>query len=119
MHNISLVFRTHFLRSGDRTDKKLKFLLVLLAQMTKNQAHANGMVGSFDLGAASHHGIVDAKHEKQLSAYRERRDRFNIAAGKADIAQIAKDRRRAFIAAQFNATGYMETLLVSPCSWHV
>src|SRR6478735_3950472 len=87
--------------------------------MTKNQSHTDGVMRSLDLCAASHYGVVDAEHEKQLSAYRECGDRFNIATGKADIAQVAKDRRRAFIAAQFNAAGYMETLLVSPCSWHV
>jgi hypothetical protein len=38
----------------------------------KNQTDAHGVMRSFNLGAASHYGIVNAKHEKQLRADRER-----------------------------------------------
>lgn len=119
MHNVSLAFRTQLLRSGNRAYKKLKLLLVFFAQVEKDQTDADSVMRSFNLGAASHYGIVDAKHEKQFGADRERGDSFNIATGRADVTQIAKDRRGAFITAQLNATGYVETLLVSPGSWHV
>src|SRR4051794_32127531 len=73
----------------------------------------------FDGGAATHNGIAGAQHEEELSADGESGYRFNIAAGEADVTQIAEDRRSAFVAAQFNATSHMETLLGSPGSWHV
>src|SRR5947209_20112020 len=87
--------------------------------MKKDESHPDRMMGSLYLRAATNHGVTHPDHKEQLRPSRQRRDGLNVAAGQADIAQVAEHRGRSLIAAQLHSAAAMQSLMASPGSWRL
>src|SRR5882672_3378944 len=85
MDDGTLAVRTHLFRAAKIANQEFEFILVLFAHVLKDEADSDGMMRSFDLGAAAHHGLAHTQQEKKFRANRESGDCFNIAAVQAHV----------------------------------
>src|SRR5579859_2612966 len=117
----SLACALQFIGAGESADKEFKLVPVFLIYFAEDQADADGVMRGFDFSPSADNGIAHTDHEEDFRANRQAGDSLNVTAGQADVAQVAEHGRCTFLAAEFDASGAVKTLLASPgslCFWH-
>src|SRR5258708_23029172 len=105
--------RESLLAAGKGANQEFQMLLILRREMLERQSHTNRVMGRFDNGPAVHSYIAHAELKENLIAWRKSGNRFNVASGKAEVAEVAPDGVPAFLPPQFDSSGAVVSRIAS------
>jgi len=111
--------RESLLAAGKAANQEFQMLLILRREMLERQSHTNRVMGRFDNGPAVHSYIAHAELKENLIAWRKSGNRFNVASGKAQIAEVAPDGVSAFLPSEFDSASAVVTRITSAAGHRV